>query len=297
MPAGRTALQMTLSSRGRTAAALSGALSGSGAVSVSDAQLAELDPRAFETAIAASDAGQLRTEPMLRDLVAAVLAKAPLRVAALQVPFSIRDGSLRVAATALEADGARVIASGGYDLGADQLDIRAALIATRIGTETSRPEIQLFAHGPPDRLARSLDVALLSSWLAVRSLDRETRRLDALERGEAPPPALPAQPVAIPPAAETAPDSPPLTSSVPVPGRDPRQARPRPRPPVQRASPQASAPQVLAPQASAPQAFGLDWSRADVIVPPLPPPIEVRPAPAPRPRVRAPMVLTPPAQN
>ncbi|MGF1954237.1 hypothetical protein, partial [Lactococcus lactis] len=48
MPAGRSSLQMTLASRGRSAAALSGALTGSGTVTLEAARIAGLDPRAFE---------------------------------------------------------------------------------------------------------------------------------------------------------------------------------------------------------------------------------------------------------
>ena len=88
--------------------------------------------------------------------------------------------------------------SGGYDIPADQADIRASLASTAAGAATSRPEIQLFAAGSPDALDRTVDVAALSSWLAVRAIDRETRRLDAIERGEPPPAATPAS---IPPRA------------------------------------------------------------------------------------------------
>ncbi len=42
----------------------------------------------------------------------------------------------------------------------------------------------MLAVGTPDGLSRSIDIASLSSRLAVRAIDRETRRLDAIERGE-----------------------------------------------------------------------------------------------------------------
>lgn len=308
LPAGKTSLQMALSTRGRSAGVLTGALSGSGTLSMENAQISGLDPRAFEVAIAASDAGRVADDRRLRDVIAPVLASAPLPVASVQIPFNIRDGSLRVTATTLEADGARAVVSGGYDITADQADLRASLVSTRIGTDTSRPEIQIFAHGPPDRLNRTIDVTSLSSWLAVRAIDRETRRLDALERGEPLPPAAPTPPApttaAIPPpaaanppaAVEPAPDAGALPSSgVPVPGRDPRRREQKAK----------TAPVVTVPPASAvpspapPQASNVVPSAPAPALEPLPPPIEVRPAPgmAPRPRARAPLVLTPPAQN
>ena len=289
MPAGRASLQMTLASQGRSASALAGALTGNGTVTLESAGIPGLDPRAFDVAIRASDGGQATDDTRLRQIVEPVLSSGALSVASAQIPFSIRDGRLRVSATTLDAKGARAIISGGYDIPADQADIRAVLASTAVGAASSGAEIQLFATGPPDALNRTVDVAALSSWLAVRTIDRETRRLDSIERGEAPA----AVPASIPPPAAalplpTAPDAvvpgQPL-SDLPLPGRDPRRLPPKPkltapRPP---AVPQAPAAPVVSQQAA----------------PPLPPPIEIRPAPGlvRPPKPRPPLVLTPPAAN
>ena len=114
--------------------------------------IAGLDPRAFETAIRASDDGQATDDIKLRQIVESVLSAARCRSPSAQIPFSIRDGRIRVGATALDGDGARAILSGGYDVSADQADIRATLASTTIGSATSHPEIQLFAVGSPDTL-------------------------------------------------------------------------------------------------------------------------------------------------
>jgi uncharacterized protein involved in outer membrane biogenesis len=284
MPAGRVSMQLTLASQGRSASALTGALSGSGAVTLESARIAGLDPRAFDAAIRASDSGQVADDRKLRQIVEPVLSAGALSVQSAQIPFSIADGRLRVGATTLQADGARAIISGGYDIPADQADIRASLASTAAGEAPGGPEIQLFAAGPPDALDRNVDVASLSSWLAVRAIDRETRRLDSIERGEP----LPALPASIPPPAVT-PDAVPLDqplSSVPIPGRDPRRPpfQPRvgaPRPPATTARPNTP---VISQQAA-----------------PLPPPIEVRPAPGPGaarpPKPKPPLALTPPPAN
>ena len=187
MPAGRASMVMTLASQGRSASALTGALSGSGTVTLESAAVAGLDPRAFDAAIRASDGGQATDDAKLRQIVEQVLSAGALSVKSAQIPFSIGDGRIRIGATTLDAEGARAIISGGYDIPADQADIRASLASTATGSASSRPEIQLFAAGPPDALDRTVDVAALSSWLAVRAIDRETRRLDAIERGEPPP--------------------------------------------------------------------------------------------------------------
>jgi uncharacterized protein involved in outer membrane biogenesis len=289
MPAGRMSMQMTLASQGRSASALTGALAGSGTVTLESARVAGLDPRAFDAAIRASDNGQATDDVALRHIVEPALSAGALSVKPAQIPFNIGDGRLRVGATTLEADGARAIISGGYDISADQADIRATLASTAAGQATSRPEIQLFAAGSPDALGRTVDVAALSSWLAVRAIDRETRRLDSIERGE-PPPALPASlppPGAAPPPPAATPDagaSDQPVSGVPIPGRKPRRAPWNPR--------------VGAPRPSA----APPGSNAPVVgqqVAPLPPPIEVRPVPGAErhPRPRQPLVLTPPVAN
>jgi uncharacterized protein involved in outer membrane biogenesis len=284
MPAGRASLQMTLASQGRSAAALAGALSGSGTLALESARVAGLDPRAFDAAIRASDSGQATDDIRLRQIVEPALSAGALSVASAQIPFNIRDGRLRVGATTLDAEGARAIISGGYDIPADQADIRVAIASTTAGAATSRPEIQLLAAGSPDALIRTIDVAALSSWLAVRAIDRETRRLDSIERGD-PTAALPAS---IAPSAPAQPSTGasdadlsglPL-SEIPASGRDPR------RPP---AKPRIGVPHSPLVPSNAPVA-------AQQLAP-LPPPIEVRPTPSivRQPKLRPPLALTPPA--
>jgi large subunit ribosomal protein L24 len=281
---GRASMQMALTSQGRSVAALTGALAGNGTVTLDSAEISGLNPRAFEIAIRASDGGQVSDDNRLRQLVEPALAAGPIAVASAQIPFTIRDGRLRVGATPLEAKNARAIVSGGYDIPADQADIRASLTPIMTGLSGAPPEIQLFAAGPPDRLNRTVDVAPLSSWLAVRTIDRETRRLDAIERGE-PPPATAALPTLVSPDPVTEPS----LTDVPMPGRDPRRAPPAkpkaaPTPKAPQAAPVAPNPPLASPPLASQQ------------VAPLPPPIDVRPAPGPapaKPRPKPPLVLTP----
>ena len=280
VPAGRTSAQVTLSSEGRSVSALTGAISGSGTVTLEAARIRGLDPRAFDVAIRASDAGQPADDQRLRKIVEPALSGGALLVSSAQIPFTIRDGRLRVGATALEAEGVRAIVSGGYDIPADQADIRATLAAPGAGPgQASPPEIQIFAAGPPDALDRTVDVAALSSWLAVRAIDRETRRLDSIERGEA-------TPASITPLAPQ-PGSPPDAMSSAPPSAD----APRALPPTIRPRVSAPRPPAVPPAAGAPAVSNQPVSQQ--VPPPLPPPIEVRPAPRPA-KPRPPLALTPP---
>ena len=141
MPTGRVSAQMTLMSSGRSLEALTGALSGNGTVKLESAAIAGLDPRALDVAIRASDLNQMPDETRLRQVVDSALSAAGFPVASAEFPVIIRDGRLRVDATTLETQGARAIVSGGYDIPADQADIRASLASTVIGSATSHPEI------------------------------------------------------------------------------------------------------------------------------------------------------------
>ena len=283
MPAGRASVQITLSSQGRSASALAGALSGSGTVTLESARLAGLDPRAFDAAIRASDAGQATDDARLRKSVEQALLAGSLSVGSAQLPFTIRDGRIRVGATTLEAEGARVILSGGYDIPADQADIRATLSSGTVGQTTSRPEIVVFASGPPDALNRTVDVGALSSWLAVRAIDRETRRLDSIERGEAP---TSASPASIP----HSPIQPPVIAP------KPKVSTPRPLILPQSMNAPANVPAASVPSANPSGGNSADAPLLSQQVPPLPPPVEVRPAPGiARPaKPKPPLSLTPP---
>jgi large subunit ribosomal protein L24 len=281
MPDSKVALQMTLAGQGRSAAGLTGALSGAGTVTLTDARIAGLDTRAFEAGIRASDGGQATDDLKLKEIVEPVLAAGALKVPSVQIPFTIKDGRLRVEAAIFESDRARVAIAGGYDLLADQADLRAVMSPIKTRPISGRPEIRVDLNGSPDGLAHAVDVAALSSWLAMRAIDRETRRLDQLERG------VSAEPEADNLWDDVLPKGDPLPpSEVKMPTRDPRRKSPGPKtvPPRLPAMPQAAVPQSPPP----------DAPTGNVRVQPLPPPINIKPAPGviqtPRSRSAAPPV-------
>lgn len=281
LPKGQAALQMTLAGHGRSAAGLAGALSGAGSLTLADATIAGLDPRAFAAAIRASDAGRAVDDDALKAIVAPVLDAGSLTVPSAQLPFIVRDGRLRVEAATLEAARARVAVAGGYDLLADQADLRAVISPVTTRPISGRPEIRIDWHGTPDGLTRTLDVAALSSWLAIRAIDRETRRLDQLERGVSPVPESDEL------WEEALPQAEPLPSSeVRLPHRDPRKRGQKDQKEKVKEKAKAALPAAPSPQAVAP----LNTA------PPLPPPIDIRPAPG---ALRAPKArpATPPASG
>lgn len=249
LPPGKASARMTLVTRGRSAAALRNALSGNGVLTVTDARLPALDVTAFDVAEKAS--GDPAAKNRMESLVAAALDRTPLAVASVEVPFTIRDARIHADPTVFQSDAARATISGSYDIPEDQGDLRIGLKAMAAAMKDA-PDIQIFLRGTADRMTRDVDVAALSSWLSLRAIERETQRLDALEKLGALPPPKPA-PESDPPA-QSEQALPP--ADVRIPGVDPRKRKAAPHVPRVQPSPAAGA--------------GLS---------PLPPPIDIKPAP------------------
>jgi uncharacterized protein involved in outer membrane biogenesis len=247
LPPGKASVRMTLATRGRSAAALRNALSGNGVLTLRGAQLPALDAAAFDVAEKASDDPAAKNR--MESAVADALDRAPLAVVSVEVPFVIRDARVHADPTAFQSDAARATISGSYDIPEGQGDLRIGLKAMS-GAMKDAPDIQIFLRGTADRIERDVDVAALSSWLSLRAIERETQRLDALEKQGAWPP-KPSVPQTRAPA-QTGSGLPP--AEVKIPGADPRRR---------------------APVASAPR----DRPAPNPQLAPLPPPIDIKPAP------------------
>ena len=263
MQPSRVSMQASVITRGRSAEALAGALSGAGIVTLDNLHLAGLEPRVFDIANEASESAQVTDDAKLKDLIDPLLAKGQLDVPSAQIPFSVKDGRLSVADTQLAASNARVAVSGGYDMPADQMNIRVALSQPE-GAAFGAPGLTIFLLGTPDRLARSVDVSSLSSWLAIRAIDRETKRLDELNRDpsqaflppqvslpKVSPPNVPPPKVSLPAETPASPDAAPKRDALPSSNVKPPKVNPR-RP---------------------------NAASSNAALPPLPPAIDVQPTP------------------
>jgi len=271
MPAGRAALELNFAATGRSASALIGAMSGSGAVTLENARINGVDPNIFQVVADAGDASQLTDPARLKAFVDPLLVGGTMAIAAADLPIAVKDGQLQIAATRLTGTTAQLTVSGGYDLTADQIDLRAVLSPSSATMHFGgvHPEVQLLVGGTPDALTRVSDLSALSAWLTLRAVDRETKRLEAIEHNT--------QANRAPDAATVVPPTPPA----------PRPMTLVPPPPAAATSQGTSVPQAL----SAP--------RQPSALPPLPPPVEIKPAPAPQgrpqqPKTRPPLALTPP---
>lgn len=237
---GKVNLAAELDGSGRSPKALIGSLSGAGTLTLIDARVPGLDPNAFTVAMRAVDQGLPLDGERIRGVVQPALDAGVLSLHVAEAPFTVSGGQLRFGTLMAEAASADVTMSGVLDLAGGTLDSRLALTDAKVTTSAGRPQISMQIKGPVGAPARTVDVAALTGWLALRAVEQQSKKLEAIERGGAPvtssvaPPSIVSPPVVMP-------ERPPVL--------------PRTRPSAEIRMP------------SAPMAA------------PLPPPIDIRPAP------------------
>jgi large subunit ribosomal protein L24 len=196
----------------------------------------------------------------------AALASGVLAVPLAEGAITIEGGQARLSGTTVRAQRADVAVSGGVNLAEGALDARLTLSgAGGPGAPAStRPEVFVALKGPLDAPKRTVDVAALASWLALRAVEQQSKKLDVLEGRE--PAVTPTRAVTPRPAINA--------NTQPAPAAQP--AAPEAAP----GEPGASPPTVHTQPASAPKPKPAAPA-AEQRAPPLPPPIDIRPAPQP----------------
>ncbi|MEN3377130.1 MAG: hypothetical protein V7604_2485, partial [Hyphomicrobiales bacterium] len=180
---GRLGLTAELEGNGLSPAALVGSLTGAGTIALEDAQIAGLDPRAFGAVVGAADKGMAIDTPRIRDIVATMLDGGALVVPRLDTAFAVNAGQARIGPALIYAQGANLNLLANADLAANTLDARMTLFGPAVteGANTTRPEIQVMLKGPLAAPRRTVDVAALSAWLMLRSVERQAKHIDAIE--------------------------------------------------------------------------------------------------------------------
>ena len=209
-----------------SAVALVGSLGGSGTFVLERGRVVRLDPDAFDAVIRAVDGGLPIDAIRVRDRMDAALASGVLTFALAEGALAINAGQARLSNTTVRAQGADLAVSGSVNLADGAIDARLTLLGAA-GTGTlanTRPEIAITLKGPSDNPKRNIDVAALATWLALRAVEQQSKKLDLLEgREPAPAPAPPAGEAAI----QTAPTQTAPIQGVPIPsGPIPERANP-----------------------------------------------------------------------
>jgi uncharacterized protein involved in outer membrane biogenesis len=219
--AGSFGLSGEVNGTGLSPVALIGSLQGSGNVTLSDAQLAGLDPRAFDAVTRAVDQGLSIDAARIGEVVRKGLDSGQFAVKQIDAPLALSAGQIQLASTKASGQGADMTLSGNLDLTDGSVDARIILSGSSEAAG-ARPDIYMSLRGPFASPARGTDLSALTGWLTLRAVENQSKKLQAIEReraakSDAPPqsPALPqASPVPLfppvspppqPPASELAP--------------------------------------------------------------------------------------------
>jgi len=249
---GGLTLDVTAEGTGMSPVALVGSLAGSGSFTLENARAARLDPAAFDTVIRAVDQGLPIDAIRVRDRMDAALASGGLPVSLAEGAIAIDAGQARLSNPVVRAQRGDLTMSGSVNLTEAALDARLTLFgAGGAGAPANtRPEIGIALKGPIDAPKRTIDVAALASWLALRAVEQQSKKLDVLE-GRAPvPPPAPAAVNAPTSAAKPRPAAPAAERAQPLP--PPIDIHPAPTPRAPRPQPGSAATQGAATQAQKP---------------------------------------------
>jgi uncharacterized protein involved in outer membrane biogenesis len=181
---GRLALEIAAEGTGMSPIALIGALEGRGRIALTNGRLARLDPAAFDAVIRAVDAGLPIDAARVRDRIDSALASGALAVRRAEAAVSIEGGQLRMLSNPiLEAPDTDLAVSGNVNLVDGALDARLTL-STMPGAGAlmnTSPEISVALRGPIATPKRMVDATAFTSWLALRKIEQQSKKLEVLE--------------------------------------------------------------------------------------------------------------------
>ena len=252
---GRLTLAASAEGTGMSPVALVGSLVGSGSFTLENGRVMRLDPAAFDAVIRAVDQGLPIDATRIRDRVDAALTRGGLGVALAEGAITISDGQARLSNPTVRAQRADLAAGGNINLSDGALDARLTLFgaAGSGGPADTRPEIGIVLKGPIETPKRTIDVAALASWLALRAVEQQSKKLDVLEGRS---PASSTQPAAVKTNADPAAPKVPSPAKPKPPGPAAEAVQPLPPPIDIRPAPIPRAPraQPAAPPAAPTQA-------------------------------------------
>ncbi|MEP9350981.1 AsmA-like C-terminal region-containing protein [Xanthobacter sp. KR7-225] len=291
-PAGKVSLALDLGGGGRSMAALVQSLSGQGTLKVTQAGLDGADPGALAAVLAETESLQPPPdERRVGALLERALGRGPLALPAVETTLAVLNGTARTSPVRASVPGVALTLDGSLDLARLTMEAQIGFEGAEVAGGV--PGAQITWRGPMTNPQRRVSASALTSVIALRAIERETRRLEQERAGPAPVPAAPtapatpqsAAPATLAPLPATVPARP---ASVPAAPAAPAVARPAPAvPPAPATAPVQSAPAVSRPAPAAPQPI----APAPVTAPPVAPPVQQ--APASRPVPVAPQTVAP----
>jgi uncharacterized protein involved in outer membrane biogenesis len=239
---GRLRLSLSAEGSGMSAVAVIGSLEGAGTFTLEEGRLARLDPKSFVAVMGAVDRGLPPDANRLRDRVDAALASGFLAIPRAEGAITIAAGQAHLSNSMAGDGGSELSLNGRVNLLDSELDARLVLSGPSAAGVVAHaaPEIAVVLKGPVSAPKRSIDVANFASWLALRAVDQQSRKIDVLEGRAASPPAATDPPPQQPTMQRAHGDNPvPAAATSPQPSPPAPTARSvqKPRPPRARVQP------------------------------------------------------------
>ena len=181
---GTLGLTLNMAGGGLSPAALVGSLQGGGSVTLENAQIAGLDPRAFDVVTNAVDQGVPIQAARVSDIVGKALESGDLAVKHAKADLVVSAGQIRLDTTKAAGNAADLTISGALDLTNGLVDGHLVLSGADV-TGGARPDIYMALKGPVSAPARNIDVSALTGWLTLRAVDNEAKKLKAAEEAAA----------------------------------------------------------------------------------------------------------------
>jgi uncharacterized protein involved in outer membrane biogenesis len=181
---GKADFSAELSAGGKSVDGMIAALSGSGTASLKGLTISGLNPDAFAAFITKADS-------IGRDIDAAKVAAFAPRIAGdgsfapqdTEVAFTVANGVVRMPPLSLESRAATLSTDLAVDLGQGAVSARGSVIY-KPGDEAlvgSEPAMNVTLKGPPGATERVFDSEPLAQFLTQRALEKEQRRVEAMQ--------------------------------------------------------------------------------------------------------------------
>lgn len=174
---GAVDLKLEAQGTGRSLAGLVGSLTGAGQISLSDAMVRRLDPQAIGRIEPQVEAGLALDAPKVSAALARELDKADLRLGRAAASFTISGGVARTGGIDAGSDAVRLGGVAAVDL--RRLVLDADLTLQPVGPDA--PQVAVAFDGPMAAPVRKVDATSFTGWLSVRAVERETKRIEAME--------------------------------------------------------------------------------------------------------------------
>ena len=175
---GRLTFQASAEGTGMSAVALIGSLEGSGTFTLDSGRIARLDPKAFDAVMRAVDQGLPIEVNRLRDRTEVALSAGALLLPRAEGAITVAAGQARLSNAMVGERGSELALNARLDLIESDLDARLVLTPGASSPTNLPPEITVTLKGPVSAPKRALDVAAFASWLALRAVDQQSKKLD-----------------------------------------------------------------------------------------------------------------------